>query len=425
MTQASRFAGRRGISMVLVVILVIFTIILTTAAMMLYFRWNDLAAHQESLKKQREYEKTEVGLIPLKIVKNVLGTGMSTVDATAVKELPVGRPKTEYETRLKEVMGDDAAKAREARLFPTLQSLVELYASRTEAQYNRMQNLKLELDIAKKRADNRAAAKQGFSKKKEDFIADMTERIARINQLIADENNTYNQRKTELTTVKDDSTRIAEEETTAFYNWEIRIKNETRELQRQLEELKVKEVIKVDISKSHGRILRPDVPNKVAFIDIGSRDRVVGGLKFLVARRGDQGRFEFKAEIIVKKVWMTYSEVAITQVYKTDYPVIEGDLIVNPLFDKHRPIVVAFAGEERPLRVRPAWSIDEASRRIREIGSTVRKEPDLDVDFVIWTEAGSSGGSPKPPNQYKEYAKAQLLEIPIADAADMFKFLGE
>jgi hypothetical protein len=162
------------------------------------------------------------------------------------------------------------------------------------------------------------------------------------------------------------------------------------------------------------------VPNKIAFIDIGSRDRVVPGLKFLVGNRGVQGKFEYKAKIEVKKVWITYCEVSIIEQYdpKT-HPVVEGDRIVNPLFSKERPIVVAFVGEDRPLRLR--YSVDEAGRRIKEIGSEVRKDVALDLDYVIFTEAGAQ----KTRDSYEPFKKAVFLEIPVADASDIFRFLGD
>ena len=430
----ARFAGRRGISQVVVVILVIATFGLVTTALVLYFRFADMQRVQKEMSDSLTTETGARDDRAKEIPKATNGSGLAG-EGTNVdpKELTNKKPKEVYDARIQALLGggdngEAAVKAaKESRLYPTLQSLVELAARNMQAQYNRQKSLQLELQIATERANKRAAAlaNKTFTNSKEDYIKELNAMIGKLTAQITDENNLYNTRKTELKTLFEDSNRQMEEETTAFNTWEIKIKNETRELQRQLDELKVKEVIKVDISQSHGRILRPDVPNKIAFIDIGSRERVVGGLKFLVARRGNQGRFEYKASVIVKKVWMTYAEVAITSVFSKDSPVIEGDFIVNPLFNKHKPVVVAFAGEEKPLRLRPAWSIDEAARRITEIGSIVKKEPDRDVDFVIWTEAGMASGAVKQQNQYDAFKKATLLEIPIAEASEMFRFLGE
>ena len=120
----------------------------------------------------------------------------------------------------------------------------------------------------------------------------------------------------------------------------------------------------------------------------------------------------------VKKAWMTTSEVAILEVYESgEHPLVEGDQLVNPLFSRERPLVMAFVGEDRPVRLR--YSVDEASRRIREIGSTVRKDVSLDLDDVVFTEVGPQ----KQRESYEAYRKAVFLEIPIAEASDLFRFL--
>ena len=51
----------------------------------------------------------------------------------------------------------------------------------------------------------------------------------------------------------------------------------------------------------------------------------------------------------------------------------------------------------------------------------VRKEVSLDVDYVIFTEAGAQ----KTRESYDPFKKAVFLEIPIADASDIFRFLGD
>jgi hypothetical protein len=325
---------------------------------------------------------------------------------------------------------DNFVRARdESQVNASLQELVRIGTARAFHYKARMDQLQLELDIAKEQVKNREAIKPFIPEKK---IAEKAKLLARIQietQQIAQENETYNARKAALAEAKTKAEAEIVAEAAKYAEDEIKMINETRELRRQLEELKVKEVIKHEIAFVHGKILRPDVLNKTAFIDIGSRERVVPGLKFLVGRRGFQDKFEYKAKIEVKKCWMTYCEVAILEVFDPKQkPVVEGDTIVNPLFSKDRPIVVAFVGEDRPVRLR--YSVDEASRRIMEIGSVVRKEVTLDVDYVIFTETGSQ----RQRDSYDPYKKAVLLEIPIAEAGrtkdeperpGLFEFLGD
>jgi multidrug efflux pump subunit AcrA (membrane-fusion protein) len=301
----------------------------------------------------------------------------------------------------------------------TLQQLVGPAVSRTNHYKNRMEQLQVELQIAEAQKKSREEVSPQIPKAKEERRAALQKEIARLNEEIAREKTQYNERKTKFNEDKTKAEGEIAAEIEKYAADEIKVNNEIRELKRQLEELKVKEVIKHEINFIQGKILNPDVPNKTAFINIGSRERVVPGLKFLVGNRGVQGKFEYKAKIEVKKAWMTYCEVAIIESYDKDKPVVEGDHIVNPLFHKERPIVVAFVGEDRPLKLR--YNVDEASRRIKEIGSEVRKEVTLDVDYVIFTEAGAQ----KTRESYDPYKKAVFLEIPIADATDIFRFLGD
>jgi hypothetical protein len=341
------------------------------------------------------------------------------ISTGALEKFPLIPPE-KGDGRLPKDAADKFTRARdESAYMRTLQELVNPAISRTNHYKNRMEQLALDLQSAQEQKKSRDTVAPEIPKKKEETIASLQKEIARLNEEIAREKTQYNERKTKF---NEDKTK-AEGETAAevekYAADEIKVNNEIRELKRQLEELKIKEVITHEINFVHGKILKPDVPNKIAFINIGSRERVVPGLKFLVGNRGVQGKFEYKAKVEVKKAWMTYCEVAILEIYDKDRPVVEGDGIVNPLFSKDRPIILAFVGEDRPLRLR--YSVDEATRRIKEIGSEVRKDVSLDVDYVVFTEAGSQ----KTRESYDPYKKAVFLEIPIADATDIFRFLGD
>jgi hypothetical protein len=173
---------------------------------------------------------------------------------------------------------------------------------------------------------------------------------------------------------------------------------------------------------SFGKLLEPDIPQKMAFIDMGSRERIKPGMKFLVARWGKQGGFDYKGEVEVKKVWMTYSEVSITDVFNAEVPMVDGDMLVNPLFNPRRSVVVCFAGERRMHQLKFP-TVVEAANRIREMGGTVRDTVTLDCDYVIFTEDSKSPGRRE--DKYPNFGKAVLLEVPVAEAKEVFRFLGD
>ncbi len=425
-----------GISMILVVVLVLIAVILVAAAMILWADYNAKERLRAGLLQERQRLFDREVEIKAEIIK--------------VQE-PVGLPKKEGDdlpvaeagSKLAEVRGryfsperyallplpegqpakpDQAEKWKkdlpETGLYGTLKECVELAAMWTDHYKNRAEQLDVELGMARSQRESREAVKPELPKRKQERIEALRKEIAAINAVTAKENEEFNARKSKLAEERQKAEQEIAAEAEKYAADETKVLNEIRELRRQLEELKTKEVIKHDIISVHGKILNPDIPNKVAYIDIGSRERVVPGLRFLVGRRGMHNKFEFKGKVEAKKVWMTTSEVAILEVYDSrEHPIVEGDQIVNPLFSKERPLVIAFVGEERPTKLR--YSVDEASRRIREIGSIVRKEITLGLDYVIFTEAGPQ----KQRESYPAYQKAVFLEIPVAEASDVFRFL--
>jgi len=431
-----------GISMVLVMILVVFTLIVTVGAVIFWANYKDAERRAASLRAYQARLAAEADEYKNRMVQINDATGFPMADGLlsaakaqeamkkwrdeyvstgALEKFPLAAPLPG--TEVPKIKKDDADKFNRVRdesaYMRTLQELIGPAVSRTNHYKNRMEQLQVDLAVAELQKKNREEVAPQIPKKKEETRAVLQKEIARLNEEIAREKTQYNERKTKFNEDKTKSEAEIAQEIEKYAADEIKVNNEIRELKRQLEELKVKEVIKHEINFIHGKILNPDVPNKTAFINIGSRERVVPGLKFLVGNRGVQGKFEYKAKIEVKKAWITYCEVAIIESYDKDRPVVEGDHIVNPLFNKDRAIVVAFVGEDRPLKLR--YSVDEASRRIKEIGSEVRKEVSLDVDYVIFTEAGSQ----KTRESYDPFKKAVFLEIPIADASEIFRFLGD
>jgi hypothetical protein len=429
--------------MVLVIVLIVFTLIITVLAAIFWANYKDAERRYKSIVAYQNRLTAEAEEIKNAVVRANEPTGLPMGDGgqlagakgteamkkwrdeyvsiSALEKYPLVPPLQGTEApRIKKDDADKFNRIRdESSYMRTLQALVNPAVSRTNHYKNRSEQLQVELEIAKLQKENREKVAPEIPKKKEETIASLQKEVARLNEEIARDRTQYNERKAKFTEDKTKAEAEIAKDTEEDAAYQIKINNEIRELKRQLEELKVKEVIKHEINFIHGKILNPDIPNKVAFINIGSRERVTPGLKFLVGNRGVQGKFEYKAKVEVKKAWMTYCEVGIIEIYDKDRPVVEGDAIVNPLFHKERPIVVAFVGEERPLRLR--YSVDEASRRIKEIGSEVRKEVALDVDYVIFTEAGSQ----KTRESYDPYRKAVFLEIPIADASDIFRFLGD
>jgi hypothetical protein len=437
-----RIASERGISLVVVVAVVVFTVFITATSLLMYSRLQNAEAVQAELKADLRRATEEGAEIERRVTENAIPTGMTWEPGAEAKEQRsraddelrkraeaafapmddrLANIAKENQERMKQIDALILDRSRQYGIYPTLQDLAQVAALRVMHAKTYNDQLTLQKQIAEAYARSVEDMKEPVTKGKVDYANFLRAQIAEVNKVIAKEDETHGARKAELTTALDAATKGIEDENVRYGDWELRMKNDIRERIRQLDELKIKEAIRLDVNVAHGKVIKPDSMNKLAFITIGSRDRVVPGLIFVAAKRGDQGRYVYKAELMVKKVWPTHSEVAVTKVIDRNSPVIEGDVILNPLFNTRRPVVVAFAGEEAVSSVRPAHNLKEATRRIAEMGSVVRDTLTLDVDFLIFTE--SSGQ--KQMSAYPNFAKAALLGIPYEEASQLYRFLGE
>lgn len=179
-----------------------------------------------------------------------------------------------------------------------------------------------------------------------------------------------------------------------------------------------------------GHLLVPTGSQRLGGIDIGSKHRVVPGMRFMVAKPGVRNSFTYKGIIEVRKTFLTYSEVEILKVFDVNSPLLDGDLIVQPFLNRSRPLKIAFAGAERPPGFR--LTILQAKNRIIEWGNVVaepislggeapRKLLNVDVDFLIFTDL-----EPEQKEKPSEYWSAVDLGIPIAEgdmARQLYRFL--
>ncbi|HEY3227034.1 MAG TPA: hypothetical protein VGK61_08590 [Planctomycetota bacterium] len=432
-----RTRGDRGISLGLVILLVLVTMILSFSAVASCARHKEILAEKTRLEKAKQAEEALTETLMTAIKNGVKPTGLAPTgepdnDWIAANMMPT-KSEEEVKTRRGVIFkpGDEKDEAYREIRYGTLESLLIEMADRIALLQLRYERAKLEADLARAYAEKKTAARPEVLKDKEQFKARLQTMIKEVSDRIAAVDKAYNERKAGLTAQADKLKGEIEQEQAQFREFERRETGRIKKMRNDLEQMKQKEVLKHRVAVAHGKVLRPDTPQKSAFIDLGSRERVVPGLRFLAARIGFQGKFEYKAVLEVKKVWLDTSEVAIVRAIEGMGPVIDGDLIVNPFYNPRRPVIVAFAGHvgDRAFNLRSGennpkplrFSAKEAANRIKEMGSEARTSVTLDADFVLFTEVTTENTTR---DSWPDYRKAVLLEIPIADAADYYEFLG-
>jgi hypothetical protein len=200
---------------------------------------------------------------------------------------------------------------------------------------------------------------------------------------------------------------------------------ERKRLAEKYELLKKKQPVILEIPYQWGKVLKVDYAKRIAYINIGSDLRVRKGLKFLAARRGKKYKYEYIAELEVKRTNRTWSVVSIIEVFNKKRPLQDGDLIVNPLFNPYGPLEIAFIPCEA-LGLK--YSQSEATRRIREMGNKV-------VDIVSpTTNLAILMASPDPTERERQreiyedtdnFKFAQCFGIPVLEAYEAFRFIGD
>ncbi|OHB75674.1 MAG: hypothetical protein A2Z34_11490 [Planctomycetes bacterium RBG_16_59_8] len=180
------------------------------------------------------------------------------------------------------------------------------------------------------------------------------------------------------------------------------------------------QTIEHEIVKVHGKVVDTDTLNKIAFIDIGSDKRVVKGMRFLVVKPGPRNTYIPKGVVEVKRLWAERSECEIKVVVDRDeHPIVRDDLLINPLFDTERPLVIAFIGGEKVFSL--VRSADEYKRRIMDLGSAPTNVVDARTDFVIvMKDAGAASQTDFSDFKASDsnYRRAVELNVPLITEED-------
>ena len=426
----------RGITLGVVILLVLVTMVLSAGALALWARKAELNREKTRLGELKKFEEAAAIALKEKQVIGLAPTGLAPKEGSdevlSAENALAAVTKRRTENVFKTGAGDseNLVAYREER-YGTFQSLIAEMARRVSLLQIRHQRAEVESRLAKTYLESKSAGRPDILKQREAYKVTLAGLIKELSERINDATTKFNENKAALTAQVDKLKGDIELAQAEFRDFERKETGKIRKMRNDLEQMKQKEVIKHRVNIAHGRVLKPDVAQKNAYIDLGSRERVVPGLRFMAARMGKEGKFEYKALLEVKKVWLETSEVAIVKAYEGGGPVIDGDLIVNPFYNPRRPVIIGFAGNTgdrafnlrmpdnnpKPLR----FSAREAANRIKEMGSEARMNVTLDADFVLFTEVSSNDTTR---DSWADYRKAVLLEIPIADAADYYEFLG-
>lgn len=170
-----------------------------------------------------------------------------------------------------------------------------------------------------------------------------------------------------------------------------------------------------------GSVLAVSDSLPIGWIDLGSRNRVVQGMRFDVMTGGPNSRFKCKAEIT--EVEPDTSAVAFSALADRFDPVVPGDVLVNPLFDPTGERNAVLVG-----RFDAAYNEKELRLLLADIG--IKVQPKLDntthylvVGSEIWTdEDGEALEEPIQPSELPVYREAEALGVQIVPLQHVREF---
>ncbi len=219
--------------------------------------------------------------------------------------------------------------------------------------------------------------------------------------------------------------------------------NRARELQHKLREFQILPQQLGAARQTDGKVLMAKPGQDTVFINLGARDRLVLGIRFAVypPDTGIPSSGQAKATIEVIDIGEDVSTCRILQ-DNALFPILEGDLVANPVYDRQRSLTFYVLGEfdfdydgqDDPNGKATLQAV------IKENGGLIADELSARIDFVI---AGARpavlrlSSNPSPENQAvhddqmrkkNTYTAAindaQALSIPIFTQETFLQFMG-
>ena len=309
----------------------------------------------------------------------------------------------------------------ETKEFKTIETLLIPYISVASYQMSRSEEWRFRRDIEKARLNELEKVDPDKFKitsgSKKDYFTTLQQRVDRLNADKQAAESDFTAQKEKLNNQIQKIDQDIQKENDEFKNTEIEIAIKISKIIAQIDAIKLKiETRHFSVTRYVATISNPDLINNICYVNIGSRNRIKQGMRFLIANYSDNGRFDYKAEIEIQKMDESSSQAKIIKINKKDNPPITGDFVVNPFFNPNRPLKVAFVGRKDPkIKI----GLDEAKKRVKQLGNEVLEEITSDLDFIIVTEPEENTQI----EQNEQFRKAVEFGIPIGQASDLLEFL--
>ncbi len=192
-----------------------------------------------------------------------------------------------------------------------------------------------------------------------------------------------------------------------------RLKTEISKLQNQLKDLSqvVKKFREIPTETGvDGRIVSVAEQGQVAYADLGKDDGVLLGMTFSIFSPSELGKTEPKpkASCRVVKIMPNSCQLRIYEL-QGDNPVVAGDLLHNPVYDRQRRMRFVLVGK-MDTDGDGFDDTEELKALIQEFGGRIDDDLTVQADYLIVGEEPPVPAPPDPtapPQQQQEYQQAR------------------
>lgn len=191
--------------------------------------------------------------------------------------------------------------------------------------------------------------------------------------------------------------------------------NEIRALQGKIDTLEKEKRLEKNIEDiaQDGTILAVQLSAGKAWIDLGRANHLATGVKFRVLQTVKGGKRIHKGTVEVRKTDENMSEVRILEEADPLNPIVKGDMIASPFYDKEAKPVFVFAGSEMESK---DFTREYVVAKVVNQGGEVRNRVDNGTDFLVAMKNYEST---------PEYKAARELGVTIIREKDLIEYIGQ
>jgi vacuolar-type H+-ATPase subunit E/Vma4 len=361
----------------------------------------------------------------------------------------------EIKQAMDEVRGQVAADPalKDANLTPdtALVTMLRTLYTRFTAQGEQYAKDKARLDELDKEREQIVKTAEATRKEFTDKTDELTAKYEQLEQTSAKDREAWQQQVATLTDQLEKASEAAGAQLTAERQQRQTIAKQLEECQGRAGELvatlasfRPQPDMASAMQIADGQIIRAVAGENIVYISLGERDGLKRGITFAVYSRlgGIPADGKGKATVLVEQVFETTAECRVTSGTNGD-PIIEGDLVANPVFDKSRKLNFVVAGE---FDLNFDGKIDDpdgaqVADLIAQAGGSVVRKIDTRTDFVVLGAPpplpveGAEAASPEAQERAAKRAavrqafdavaqEAKALSIPVLTRTQFLHFIG-